>query len=183
MVLNEPDLWGKFPGVISSAPEFTSIIGERLSSSLYPGLSVLLCGDLGSGKTCLARSIGAALGVGRMKSPTFTIEAVHKVPGKDYFLVHCDLYRLCQPIPRESADDAVFLSIEERLAQGDVALIEWGEMWRTPPDSDRWDICISICPDGTRIFDMSARGVRALSALSAAYGGILSSAAANEGTH
>lgn len=156
--------------MVSSSPEATFIIGENLSTCLYPGLSALLYGDLGSGKTCLARSIGASLGVSGMKSPTFTMEAVHKVPGKDYFLVHCDLYRMDQPLP---GDEALFLSIEERLAQGDVALIEWGEIWRTPPEADRWDIRISIRPDEARIFDLSACGARALSALSTAYRGIL----------
>ena len=128
-------------------------------------MCVLLKGDLGSGKTSLAREIGAAMGVSRMKSPTFTIEAVHRVPGRDYSLLHCDLYRIGQP----SWDDAVFSSIEEHLASGDAALVEWGELWRRPPDSDRWDIGISICSESTRAFDLSAFGERAISALGEAY--------------
>jgi tRNA threonylcarbamoyladenosine biosynthesis protein TsaE len=161
-----PELLGKFPGIFSPSRDATSKIGEALAFCLYPGLSVLLAGDLGAGKTALAQSIGAALGVRRMKSPTFAIETARKVPGKNFSLVHCDLYRI-------SGDDAVFMSIDERIADGDAVLIEWGELWQTPPDADRWDINISIRGDNGRIFELSAYGGRALSALSEAYGRIL----------
>ena len=160
-------LLGKFPGILSPLPFATSKIGTALAQALYPGLSVLLSGDLGAGKTALARSVGESLGVSGMKSPTFAIEAVHGVPGRDFSLVHCDLYRM-------SGDDgAVLMSLEERLADGDALLIEWGERWQDPPDADRWDINISILGEGLRMFELSAHGDRAVSALSGAYCGIL----------
>jgi tRNA threonylcarbamoyladenosine biosynthesis protein TsaE len=160
-------LLGKFPGILSPSPLATSKIGEALAQGLYPGLSVLLSGDLGAGKTALARSMGEPLGVSGMKSPTFAIEAVHDVPGKGFSLVHCDLYRI------SCDDDAVFMSLEERIADGDALLIEWGELWQSPPDADRWDINISILGEGSRMFELSAYGDRALSALGEAYCRIL----------
>ncbi|MDR1021227.1 MAG: tRNA (adenosine(37)-N6)-threonylcarbamoyltransferase complex ATPase subunit type 1 TsaE [Synergistaceae bacterium] len=172
--MSKPALRCKFPSVASRSPDSTSEIGRVLAVCLYPGLCVLLNGDLGSGKTLLARAMGAAMGVSRMKSPTFTIEAVHKIPGRDFSLLHCDLYRIDTP---SSGDEAVFSSIEERLASGDLALIEWGERWNTPPDSDRWDISISISAELMRSFGLRAFGRRAAAALSEAYAGILDSAA------
>jgi tRNA threonylcarbamoyladenosine biosynthesis protein TsaE len=149
-------------------------------------LSVFLNGELGAGKTFLARAIGVALGVPRMKSPTFTIESVHAVPGRDFSLIHCDLYRIDRPSEGKvgfSGDDAVFSSIEERLAWGDLALIEWGERWGTPPDEDRWDIGISIGAGLTRVFGFRAFGQRAAAALGLAYAGILDLTAVEAGGH
>src|ERR1041384_1030268 len=69
--------------------------GRRLGRILAAGDLVLLAGPLGAGKTVLVRGIAAGLGVtGRVSSPTFVIERLHKAPEGGVQLVHVDAYRL-----------------------------------------------------------------------------------------
>lgn len=86
---------------------------------------VVLSGDLGAGKTFLARAIARGLGVKEaVTSPTFTLVqeyATDRAP-----LLHVDLYRL-----RESktplAQEIARLGLRERRAEGAILLVEWGE--------------------------------------------------------
>jgi tRNA threonylcarbamoyl adenosine modification protein YjeE len=134
-----------------------------LAHGLYGGLLLLLMGDLGAGKTLLIRSIGRALGVDGIKSPTFAIESVHSLPGRDYHLVHADLYRL---------DDSseMTMQFEERLDDGCIVAVEWGERWVAQRERDRWDIRVRMADDsGVRAIDAAAYGERALESLSRSY--------------
>lgn len=71
-------------------------LGARIAARLRPGDVVALSGELGSGKTTLARAIIAALGhAGEVPSPTFTI--VETYDALDPPLVHADFYRLESP--------------------------------------------------------------------------------------
>jgi tRNA threonylcarbamoyladenosine biosynthesis protein TsaE len=101
----------------------TRRLGLAIARSLDPGDLVLLCGDLGAGKTFLARSIARGLGVtALMTSPTFTL--VREVDTSKGLLVHADLYRL-----RGDALDAETrkLGLRERRAEGALLVVEWGE--------------------------------------------------------
>ncbi|MDR3322387.1 MAG: tRNA (adenosine(37)-N6)-threonylcarbamoyltransferase complex ATPase subunit type 1 TsaE, partial [Synergistaceae bacterium] len=91
---SKPVFHVKFPAVPSRSPSETARFGEALARHAYSGLLVLLMGDLGSGKTLLAKSVGSFLGAADMRSPTFMIELVHKLPGKNFSIAHFDLYRL-----------------------------------------------------------------------------------------
>ncbi|HXR95311.1 MAG TPA: tRNA (adenosine(37)-N6)-threonylcarbamoyltransferase complex ATPase subunit type 1 TsaE [Rhizomicrobium sp.] len=94
-------------------------LGAAIAALLGPGDAVLLRGDLGSGKTTLARAILAALGVAEnVPSPTFTLVQAYETPSLT--VSHYDLYRL----KRESELDE--LGLDEALDQG-AALIEWPE--------------------------------------------------------
>ncbi|HEX8793855.1 MAG TPA: tRNA (adenosine(37)-N6)-threonylcarbamoyltransferase complex ATPase subunit type 1 TsaE [Polyangiaceae bacterium] len=103
----------------------TTRLGAAIARVLEPGDLVVLAGDLGAGKTFLARSIARALGVkGAVTSPTFTLVqeyATDRTP-----LLHVDLYRL-----RESktplAHEIARLGLRERRAEGAILLVEWGE--------------------------------------------------------
>ena len=153
-------LKGKFPTVLSRALEDTEIIGASLAENSYPGLLVLLSGDLGAGKTALIQAIGAALGVRGIKSPTFAIESIYKLQNKNTNLVHADLYRL-------HSCTAAVIQLEEYLENGDIVLVEWGERWTQAAAEDRWDIMITDTgEEETRAIDFTAHGARALSALS-----------------
>jgi tRNA threonylcarbamoyladenosine biosynthesis protein TsaE len=153
-------------------------IGKFLAMRVYHGLSVMLYGDLGSGKTLLACSIGSGLGARGMKSPTFAIESVHEIPGKNFALVHFDLYRLDSRAESEenfeNRNEDVFMSLEEHVTDGDALVIEWAERWLDPPDADRWDVRLSIRGESSRLIEFSAFGERALGTLAESYENILS---------
>lgn len=99
----------------------TDMFGRRLAARLAPGDVVLLSGDLGAGKTALARGILAGLGhAGEVPSPTFTLVQSYEVPGVRLPVWHVDLYRLEDPGEVEE------LGLDEILADG-ALVIEWPE--------------------------------------------------------
>lgn len=151
----------RFPSLVSQSPEVSARIGEALSSCLRQGDLVLCRGTLGAGKTFLASAIGEALGAPSVKSPTFAIERVHRLRGRDCSFVHVDLYRL-----DEAGDEA--MTIEEHLADGDIVLVEWAERWRRPPTSSRIDIAIDMMGDA-RAFDFAAFGLDTVGRFARAY--------------
>jgi len=97
----------------------TDALGAAIAPGLAVGDTVALAGDLGAGKTTLARAILTALGLtGPMPSPTFTLVQTYEAPC--LAVHHYDLYRLEDP--REIAE----LGLEEALEQGAI-LVEWPE--------------------------------------------------------
>lgn len=93
--------------------------GAALGTTLDPGDVVLLRGDLGAGKSVLARGIASAHGiVGPMPSPTFTIMIPYEGDRKIY---HFDLYRLSDP------DEFYAAGLEEFLGTDGIAIVEWPE--------------------------------------------------------
>ncbi|OEV03501.1 tRNA (adenosine(37)-N6)-threonylcarbamoyltransferase complex ATPase subunit type 1 TsaE [Streptomyces oceani] len=97
-------------------------LGQRLAKLLRAGDLVLLTGELGAGKTTLARGLGAGLGVrGAVTSPTFVIARVHPPLGEGPALVHVDAYRLGGGL--EEMDD---LDLDVSLTDS-VVIVEWGE--------------------------------------------------------
>jgi tRNA threonylcarbamoyladenosine biosynthesis protein TsaE len=107
--------------VVLPAPDDTESLGRRLAGRLRRGDLVLLSGELGAGKTTLARGLGGGLGVrGDVTSPTFVIARVHPSVTDGPALVHVDAYRLGDLAEVDDLDlDA---SLEES-----VTVVEWGE--------------------------------------------------------
>ncbi|MEL7566078.1 MAG: tRNA (adenosine(37)-N6)-threonylcarbamoyltransferase complex ATPase subunit type 1 TsaE [Dehalobacterium sp.] len=100
-------------------PEETFSLGERLASYLPPGTVIALTGELGAGKTLLAKGIANGLKVtDQVTSPTFTIINEYQgiVP-----LFHIDAYRL------EEDSGIEELGLEEYFNSSGVTLIEWPE--------------------------------------------------------
>jgi len=98
----------------------TVALGRRLAQELPPRGVVLLIGNLGAGKTTLAKGIVSGLGAAQpddVSSPTFTL--IHEYgEGRAY---HVDLYRL------EEARQVESLGLEELFDRDAMVLIEWGE--------------------------------------------------------
>ena len=105
--------------VTNSAAE-TKALGEKLASRLKAGDVVALEGELGAGKSELARGIARGLGVTEtVTSPSFTILNVYE-SGRCP-LYHFDWYRL------ESEEELYELGMDEYLGGDGIAVIEWAE--------------------------------------------------------
>jgi len=115
---------------VTRTEEETRALGRALARELAPDGVLLLSGELGSGKTVLARGIGEGLGIDarEVQSPTFTLIREHQ--GSGGRLVHIDLYRLD---PGETAA----LGLEELLAAPGVKVVEWAERLPFPPAGAR----------------------------------------------
>jgi len=97
----------------------TASLGAAIAGTLARGDAVLLRGDLGSGKTTLARAILTAMGVDEtVPSPTFTLVQTYETAR--FPVSHYDLYRL------KRASEMDELGLDEALDDG-AALIEWPE--------------------------------------------------------
>src|SRR5882757_10558699 len=103
-------------------PEHMRELGRRLARLLAPGDLVLLSGELGAGKTTLARGLGEGLGVrGAVTSPTFVIARVHPSLTGGPALVHVDAYRLGGGL-----DEMEDLDLDVSLPES-VVVVEWGD--------------------------------------------------------
>jgi tRNA threonylcarbamoyladenosine biosynthesis protein TsaE len=98
----------------------TRRLGERLASLARPGDVICLHGDLGTGKSTLARAFIRRLTDPdeEVPSPTFTLVQTYDTEAGTVW--HFDLYRLEKP------GDAFELGLEEALSDG-ICLIEWPE--------------------------------------------------------
>ena len=107
----------------------TTRLGARIADALEPGDLVLLSGDLGAGKTFLARAIARARGVPAdvaIASPTFTLVQEYETPKGT--LLHVDLYRLREEDDAaKTVEEVLRLGLDERRADGAILLVEWGE--------------------------------------------------------
>ncbi|SFF98751.1 tRNA threonylcarbamoyladenosine biosynthesis protein TsaE [Desulfotomaculum arcticum] len=117
----------------------TKHLGELLGSLLQPGDIVTLNGELGAGKTCMAKGIAVGLGISdHITSPTFTL--INEYTGKTP-LFHMDVYRLGTP------DELEDLGYEEYFYGQGVTLIEWAGLIEEYLPPDRLDIFINK-PEG-----------------------------------
>ena len=126
----------------SGSEEETRWVGAELGAALSPDGVLLLHGDLGAGKTVLARGVAEALGIdpAEVQSPTFVLMREHE--GEGGRLVHVDLYRL-------DPDEVAAAGIEEVLAGPGVKVVEWAErLPYDPPDALR--LRLSRTEQGTR---------------------------------
>jgi tRNA threonylcarbamoyladenosine biosynthesis protein TsaE len=122
----------------------TIALGERLSREVLPARGVvLLIGNLGAGKTTLAKGIVQGRGAApadEVSSPTFTL--IHEYGGGRVY--HIDLYRL------EDARDLATLGLEEIFDRDALVLVEWGERFPQVMPADRIEIRIRALADDKR---------------------------------
>ena len=119
----------------------------------------VLRGDLGAGKSVLARSIARGAGVtSAMPSPTFNL--VYRYASRRGTVVHIDLYRLDLP------DDVWELGWRELGAGDDIVLVEWPERAEELLPPDRWEITLQPGP-ASDLRDVTVRQVGAVDHLPA----------------
>jgi tRNA threonylcarbamoyladenosine biosynthesis protein TsaE len=127
----------------------TRSVARDLASDLAPGTTILLCGDLGAGKTAFVKGLAEGLGLDAddVTSPTFTL--VHEYRGGRLPLIHVDLYRL----EKAELDE---IGLDPDLASAGVVAIEWAERLERPiPGAMRVDI-VDAGGDA-RVIDYSIR--------------------------
>jgi tRNA threonylcarbamoyl adenosine modification protein YjeE len=115
----------------------TTALGARIAARLGVGDAVALRGDLGAGKTTLARAILRGLGVHEdVPSPSFTLVQQYETPR--LAVRHYDFYRI------ETPNELNELGLDEALDEGAV-LIEWPERApeRIPADALRVDLTVA----------------------------------------
>ena len=130
----------------------TIALGTRLGRRMKAGDLILLRGELGAGKTTLARGLARGVGYrGRVSSPTFAL--AHRYKGKRLTLHHLDLYRVAKGEDSE-------LGLDELLADPRAAVVvEWpdaaGGVW----PKDRLELTLTHARTGRRA-SLKASGLR-----------------------
>jgi tRNA threonylcarbamoyladenosine biosynthesis protein TsaE len=123
------------PTFRTASEEETIALGERLAGMLPARGVALLIGDLGAGKTTLAKGIVKGRGAAQpeeVSSPTYTL--IHEYGGGRVY--HVDLYRLDDP--REAAR----LGLDELFERDALTLVEWGERFPQLMPAGRTEIRI-----------------------------------------
>ncbi len=130
--------------VITHSESETEALGAALGQLLQPGDVLALVGDLGAGKTCLARGVARGLGIDEpVTSPTFILVAEYAA-------------RLDQ-----ATAEAMDIGLDELLLDDGVAIVEWAERIEPllPPDHLR--ITIEVIDDARRRLIFEPHGARA----------------------
>lgn len=136
---------------ISKSVISTLKIGRSISRLLKPGDIVLLSGELGAGKTVLAKGIAQGLGINKDKviSPSFVLLRIHK--GK-HPMHHFDFYRLKTP------HDILGLGYEEYFYSEGITVIEWPERLKFLLPKEFLKIKLSAKAANSRSLQFIARG-------------------------
>ena len=126
----------------TQSEEETIAAGEEVAAELPPKAVVLLIGNLGAGKTTLAKGVVKGLGAAQpdeVSSPTFTL--IHEYSPSVY---HIDLYRL------DREDQVATLGLDEIFDRTAVVLIEWGERFQRLMPEARIEIRLRATGENSR---------------------------------
>ena len=152
--------------LITASAEETLEFGRRLAARLRPPLVIFLSGELGAGKTTLAKGIISGLGAAReedVTSPTFTL--VHEfrapapgaparedtsAPAAGLRVFHIDLYRIEGPAALET------LGLDDIFDRPAIVLVEWPEKWTLRSDWPVLGIQLATLEDGRHSFTLEA---------------------------
>jgi tRNA threonylcarbamoyladenosine biosynthesis protein TsaE len=128
--------------IVSADPAGTTALGHALAGAARAGDLICLWGDLGAGKTHLAKAIGAGLGVtDTIASPSFILMAEYtgRLP-----LFHIDLYRLA-----DASDALAGGLIDDRQGTG-LTIVEWPDRMAGVLPAARVDVIIEGAGDAPR---------------------------------
>ncbi len=128
-------------------------LGKRIAVCLGPGDILLLSGNLGAGKTVLAKGIAQGLGIDKNEviSPTFVLLRLYQ--GK-HLLQHFDFYRINRP------QDIYALGCQEYLDSRAVTLIEWPERLKFLLPKEFLKIKLILKGKNQRLLKFTAKGLR-----------------------
>ena len=129
----------------------TIALGRQLAAGLGDGV-VLLIGNLGAGKTTLAKGIAEGWNgtlADEVSSPTFTL--IHQY-GDAAPVYHVDLYRL------DEAREVEGLGLDDLFRSGNLILLEWAERFPALLPRPRTEIRLQALPDDTREIDVTRVG-------------------------
>jgi tRNA threonylcarbamoyladenosine biosynthesis protein TsaE len=131
---------------VTNSEEETIALGRKIAATLPRRTVVLLIGNLGAGKTTLAKGIVSGLDPvepDEVSSPTFTL--IHEYGPRVY---HIDLYRL------DRAEQVATLGLDEIFDREAVVLIEWGERFPELLPAERIEIRLTALSDDRREIKM-----------------------------
>src|SRR5437879_9564607 len=139
--------------LVSHSSLHTERLGERLGRAARPNDVFALSGELGTGKTVLARGVAIGLGIdpADISSPTFIIMREHGGGRLPFF--HIDLYRL-------EGVDLANTGWEECLDAGGVTVIEWPDRAGPLLPDDRLEVKLEHIADTKRRIVVAATGPR-----------------------
>lgn len=141
--------WRRVPTYRTASEEATIRLGEEVARTLPRKRAVLLIGNLGAGKTTMAKGMVRGLGAAEpdeVSSPTFTL--IHEY-GTDGRVYHIDLYRL------DEAREVATLGLDEIFDREAVVLIEWGERFPELMPAERTEIHIRTMENDEREIEVT----------------------------
>ena len=127
--------------------------GRRVGAGVQAPVFLCLSGELGAGKSVLARAVARGAGVqGSLPSPTYTL--LFRYPaGGDREVVHLDLYRL------EDPEELHALGWDELGAPGEIVLVEWPERAGDLLPVHRWEVTLEAPAPGSPLRRVGVRRV------------------------
>lgn len=127
----------------------TAELAENIESEKFPGMTICLIGDLGSGKTVFVKAFAHALGIDEhITSPTFNI--IKEYEEGELPLYHMDVYRL-----EDAKED---IGIEDYFDKSGVTIIEWADMINDRLPEERLEIKFKIIDENTRVLRLIPYG-------------------------
>ncbi|MES2989181.1 MAG: tRNA (adenosine(37)-N6)-threonylcarbamoyltransferase complex ATPase subunit type 1 TsaE [Pseudomonadota bacterium] len=130
--------------MILADPQASHALGQRLAELAQPGDVIALSGELGAGKTSIARGLLAALGLeGEAPSPSFAIVQPYEPPEVRFPVLHVDLYRI------ENPDEAGELGLDDARTDS-LLIVEWPERLGDAAWADALWLSLEVTPDGAR---------------------------------
>ncbi len=126
---------------------------ELAQCTPLPGV-IYLQGELGAGKTAMARALIHALGYPAVvRSPTYTLVEEYATPAGT--VLHFDLYRLAE------SEELEYIGIRDYLERPALWLVEWPERAGDYLPAADLRLCLSILPSGAHRLEAVAQSVRA----------------------